>query len=351
MTESTQDRTLAIQRMTALWALAECGLGGVLHALNSPFTGLVVGSVAMLCIALIGSLSDYRWKTVMTSLVVVLVIKGLVSPHSSPTAYIAVAFQGVTGALILRFLPGLPGLVLFFVLGQLESAVQRLLVLTLLYGKPLWEAIDLWGEWVAGKWGMVLSFSSSTLLIGIYLAIHVLVGILVGWWAHRIHRTIRTRWGDPAYTLILSPEDRKAIALDPNRRRDPRRRWMMFIVLVGIITAAYVLAPGESHWGKALWAVVRAGTILALWFLFLAPWLIRLLQRFLHRRHEQLAGTIARTMDLFPALLWILDKAWRETRGRSAIGRSGEFLTRSLLYILQFQYHGGSDPDGAGSQR
>jgi len=351
MTEITQDRTLAIQRLTALWALSECGLGGVLHALNSPFTGLVVGSIAMLCIALIGSLSGYRWKTVMTALVVVLVIKGLVSPHSSPTAYIAVAFQGITGALILRFLPGLPGLVFFFVLGQVESAIQRLLVLTLLYGKPLWEAIDLWGEWVAGKWGLILSFSSSSLLIGIYLAIHLVVGILVGWWAHRVRRTIRSRWGDPAYTLVLSPEDRKETALDPIRRKNPHRRWIMFAALVGIILAAYGLTPGESQWGKALWAVARAGSILALWFLFLAPWLIRLLQRYLRRRHEELAGTIAHTMDLFPALLWILDKAWRETRGQTAIGRSREFLTRSLLYILQFQFHAGSNPDGAGSQR
>src|SRR5690606_29531378 len=100
MSAPAHDRTLAIQRLTALWALNECGLGGLLHALNSPMTGLLVGSIAMVCIALICSLADDKWRTVMSSLLIVLIIKALVSPHSSPTAYVAVAFQGVTGALI-----------------------------------------------------------------------------------------------------------------------------------------------------------------------------------------------------------------------------------------------------------
>ena len=93
---SSQERVIAIQRLTALWALNECGLGGILHALQSPFTGLLVGSIAMICIALICAFAEKKWQAAMTSLAIVLVIKALVSPHSTPTAYIAVAFQGVT---------------------------------------------------------------------------------------------------------------------------------------------------------------------------------------------------------------------------------------------------------------
>ena len=136
---SSQERVLAIQRITALWALNECGLGGILHALQSPFTGLLVGSIAMICIALICAFAEKKWQAVMTSLAIVLVIKALVSPHSTPTAYIAVIFQGVSGAFIYRYIPGLLfGSVLFACLGLIESAVQRLLVLTILYGNSLW---------------------------------------------------------------------------------------------------------------------------------------------------------------------------------------------------------------------
>ena len=138
---SSSQRTIAIQRLTALWALNECGLGGFLHAIQSPFTGLFVGSIAMICIAFICSLASGKWQTAMTSLVIVLVIKAIVSPHSPPAAYIAVTFQGLTGALIYSFIPGLLfGSLLFVCIGLMESAFQQLLTLTILYGNTLWQA-------------------------------------------------------------------------------------------------------------------------------------------------------------------------------------------------------------------
>ena len=184
---SSADRTIAIQRLTALWALNECGLGGFLHAIQSPFTGLFVGSIAMICIALICSFTEHKWQTVMTSLAIVLVIKAFVSPHSAPTAYIAVVFQGVTGALIYKYIPGLFFSSVFFLcVGLLESALQRLLTLTILYGNTLWEAINKWGSWVTEKWNFVLPFSSSGMIIGFYLLIHLLAGIMIGWFIYKI---------------------------------------------------------------------------------------------------------------------------------------------------------------------
>ncbi len=50
---SIEQRQLAVQRLTALWAFSESGLGGILHALQMPFTGLLVGGMAILLISLI----------------------------------------------------------------------------------------------------------------------------------------------------------------------------------------------------------------------------------------------------------------------------------------------------------
>ena len=46
-------RLNAIQRLTALWAFTESGLGGIMHALQIPFTGLLVGGMAVIMISLI----------------------------------------------------------------------------------------------------------------------------------------------------------------------------------------------------------------------------------------------------------------------------------------------------------
>jgi len=45
--------SLLYYRLIALWALAEALLGGIIHGLRIPVSGLVVGSCAVICICLI----------------------------------------------------------------------------------------------------------------------------------------------------------------------------------------------------------------------------------------------------------------------------------------------------------
>jgi hypothetical protein len=52
---------------------------------------------------------------------------------------------------------------------------------------------------------------------------------------------------------------------------------------------------------------------------------------------------VAQTMDMFPHLLWIIDKAWKETSHLRFISRWKWFVVHTILYILQ--YHTVYDPD------
>lgn len=344
---TSEERALAIRRLTALWALNECGIGGILHALNSPLSGLVVGSFAMICIALICALAENRWRAVMSSLLIVLVIKALVSPHTSPTAYLAVSFQGVSGALIygsIRYL--LPSSILFFVIGHIESAMQRIIVLTLLYGTALWEAIDIWGNWIAGKWGVIIPLKSSSLLIATYLSIHFLAGMLTGWLTYRILKAVNRNWGDATFRLSLKAGDRKELI--PKRKKGKRwKRYIIAGILLILIALAYISPiAGAGGMQKALIAVLRAVVILALWFGFIAPWLISILQRFLKIKRQRLAHEVEETMAMFPRLLWIIDKAWTNAKHLRGLSRWKVFFVHTILYILQYRTVDDSAPDG-----
>lgn len=55
---SDEQKRLAIQRLTALWAFSESGLGGVVHALKIPFTGIMLGGFAVIIITLIAYFSE-----------------------------------------------------------------------------------------------------------------------------------------------------------------------------------------------------------------------------------------------------------------------------------------------------
>src|SRR5690606_19472551 len=84
-----------IEKLTALWALNECGLGGFMHVLNSPFTGVIVGGISILLISLIAFYAENKWQSILKALLIVLIIKMGVSPYSPFAAYIAVSFQAV----------------------------------------------------------------------------------------------------------------------------------------------------------------------------------------------------------------------------------------------------------------
>jgi len=130
-----EQRKAAIQRLTALWAFAESGLGGVLHALQVPFTGLIVGGMAIVLISLIAWFAQPKYRQVLQSTLIVLIVKAMVSPHTPPTAYLAVSFQGLLGfGLFSLFRVNLVSILLLAVISMLESAIQKLLVLDLFAG-------------------------------------------------------------------------------------------------------------------------------------------------------------------------------------------------------------------------
>ena len=85
---------LTVERITALWALSEAALGGVLHALHFPLTGLLINSASVIYIVLIAFYSRQA-GAILRATMVVLIVKGIVSPHTPLTAYLAVFVQGV----------------------------------------------------------------------------------------------------------------------------------------------------------------------------------------------------------------------------------------------------------------
>ena len=46
---------------------------------------------------------------------------------------------------------------------------------------------------------------------------------------------------------------------------------------------------------------------------------------------------VSHTMDMFPQLLWIVDKAWKETKGMSFFKKWKLFIVNTMLYLLQYK--------------
>lgn len=182
----------AVYKLTFLWAFAESGLGGLLHGFKLPVTGFVLGAFSVIIISLIAYFSEKPYKDIVQATLMVVVIKFTVSPHSPLPAYVAVLFQGILGALIFQTAKHSAWSVMILsILVLLESAIQKPLVATILFGTELWVALDELMNRVFSFLGIAGGNNFSLRFLLVYLFIYLVWALVVGRWAYQLPRQLQ----------------------------------------------------------------------------------------------------------------------------------------------------------------
>ena len=332
------DRNRAVERLTALWALNEAGLGGLIHAMRVPFTGIVVGSTAVVLIALIAFFAERKAKAILKATVIVLLVKAAASPHTPLPAYASVSFQGVAGALLFGLLPSVRvGALLLGLLALWQGAVQKLLVMTILYGKSLWEAVDSVGHWILGKMGQGPGDLSPTgWFLAFYLGYYTLAGLVTGWLAGAIPGEIACALKHPRPSPVSMPgESPFALPDVPAGKRWWRRTpFKAGAVLVALLAVLMLLHPGQEGWARGMRVFARASIVLALWLLLVRPLGQALFRRFRRREQGAYGAEVSRALERFPALRQAAAVAWRESGGAGGFRRWKKFLVELIVLAL-----------------
>jgi hypothetical protein len=332
--------SLTVERLTALWALNEAGLGGVMHAIKSPFTGIFVGGTAIMLITLIAYFAQNRTRAILKATVIVLLIKFTVSPHSPLPAYFAVSFQALLGALLFGALPNLRvATLLLGILGLLETALQKLLVMTIVYGNSLWEAIDVFFNYVLQQFGLMTApadFRASLWLIGFYVGLHTLAGVFVGWLAGTLPNEIRHALADPVMRQLRRTTPVEA-RLDLNNSRKPfwqRKPVMFLLLLLSVASILTFLAPALGGQAKGAYVIVRAATVLLVWYFVAAPLLMKLLQKFLKNKSARYGREIENILRLFPQLKDCAKRLWRAPVDQKGWRRWKHLVVALIVFAL-----------------
>src|SRR5688572_15893302 len=217
-------------RLIALWVLCEALLGGIIHAMRIPVSGLFVGSCAVICICLIAYYVPAR-GAILKATVIVAIFKMMLSPQAPPLAYLAVFFQGAVGELLFfnrRFYK--LSCVLLGIIALLESGLQRIIVLTIVYGNDLWIAIN---EFINGITQQRQLTNYSFLIAAGYVLLHVVAGLLVGWWAAILPQQIkRTRNSHPEYRIGDTTATEEIL---PRTRRRTLFKKGLFVIWIALI--------------------------------------------------------------------------------------------------------------------
>ncbi len=323
---------LAVQRLTAVWAFSESGLGGVLHALQIPFTGLVVGGMAILLISLIAFFSSGQFKIILRSALIVLIVKAMVSPNTPFPAYVAVGFQAVLGYLIFSLMKiNLVSLLILSMIAMLESALQKLIILTLFFGQSLWKAADSLGDFIA-KQMSVNAISGSNWVIGIYLFIYCLGGLAVAWMSFK---TIKEFSSDiPLMKVQAYSIDRDAMILQAKTKKQSSFKFIFFVLIMVSLLLFVFAADTKQAWLAVIKTICWTISAIIIWYQWVSPFLTGLIQKIVKRKSSPYATEITTIISFLPVLKQLAQLAWQKTTQYRGFKRLRYFVLMLIHWSL-----------------
>lgn len=339
-TNSSQGfHSTSIEKLTAIWALSESALGGVLHALRFPFRGTFISSAAVILISTIASFS-YKRSRIIKACITVIGVKAVISPHTPITAYLSVFLQGLLGEIFFifrkfRYL----STILFSVTVQLLNGFQKIIVLTLIFGAALWRTINNFLNYIIEEW-FFIKFSDQTdysyLIISFYIGIHLIAGFIVGIVAYRIPVEIKMQI-DKQIVNDFSIEEINQ-KLDQKRKSEVRLKLssvLIIIMSVTIIIASYFY-PTENRFDvtAVLLMLIRAVAIIFFWFYIISPLISRLLRNKLVENKNNYKKEISEIVNQLPFLKTAVYTIWKSTSEYSGFKRIYHFTVMTLAYAL-----------------
>ncbi|MDH3267836.1 MAG: hypothetical protein OEM46_03175 [Ignavibacteria bacterium] len=333
------DERLSVLRITALWAFSESAFGGILHALTIPLRGLFISSAAVLFISLIALFAKSN-KDILKSTVIVILIKAIVSPHSPFAAYFAVSIQGILGYLLFstkKFykLSALTlGLTVLFL-----SGIQKIVLLTILFGNTLWESLDIFIKQVSAEIFRINhpDINYGYIFIAAYVMLHLGAGLFIGLYAGRLPQRIDYYKGIvPSSISLINGEE------IPRKEKRKKKSWLIrptgifvIVISIGVIILSYLSPELEKNVAiSVLIMIIRSLVITFIWFAVLAPIVKKYFQKFIAKRKSEYSKDLEQIISMFPEFRVIVNNCWRLSGDKKGYKRIRYFLSTSFYYLL-----------------
>ena len=321
-------------RLVALWVISEAFAGGIMHGLQFPFSGMIVSGLAVMCIVLIAWHVPAK-GAIIRATIIVAIFKLMLSPHSPPTAYIAVFFQGLMGELLFsgKRLFTLSA-ILLAILSLVESAIQRILVLVIVYGSGFWKAVDIFIQKITHK-NTISSYSSLYAIC--YILVHAVAGIFVGIYAARLAQ--RSAGWQVKHADFIIPDISSATEAEPGKNK--KRKKIKIVVAMIWLFMLVLLIQAYFNPAHALFApqditffIVRAVLIILAWYLFFAPIFMILFKKVMARQQLKKGQEVNAVLQLIPQTKYIFISAWQISARESGFARAKLFLKILLINVL-----------------
>ena len=320
-------------RLIALWVLCEALLGSIIFTFKIPVSGLVIGSCAVVCISLLAWYVPAK-GAIIKATIIVAIFKMMLSPQAPPPAYIAVFFQGLMGELLFWTRKYFRMFcVILALLAMVESAFQRVVSITILYGNDFWTAVNGFLKKLTGS-EQVTDYSF--FIIFWYVLLHIIAGVLVGLWAGLLPQRIQLMG---ALQKQYSVEAVSTVITIPERKRKKTIRLVLFIIWIALlaiyIQSFFKIGTALLPSAMILRILIRSVIVVLTWYFLISPVLKQLLHKWLQRKKQQSAEQVQQVLNLLPSTQGLVNKSWQlaaEKKGWKRITLCCKIILANTFY-------------------
>jgi hypothetical protein len=255
-------------------------------------------------------------------------------------AYVAVLIEGLAGELSFlnrRFLR-LPSFFLT-VFCLLYSAFQHLLILTIVFGKGFWMALDTFLN------GITKSFIKqpqhySLYLVLFYISCYLVAGIFGGLLNIRIISNIQSGKKPPVIDEVQRQYPAGINSIATNIIPDAKKsrfsiKYLIAIVLLMALALSYTPVPGETVLkSKLIQIIVRGTLIIIAWNFLLSPLLIKLVSGWVKKFKISRGVMLQEVLSVLPDIKKIVQVSWQMSNKRNKIKQFSVFFSNTMNLIV-----------------
>jgi hypothetical protein len=275
---------------------------------------------------------------------IVLVVKGILSPHTPLTAYVAVSLQGIFGELIFykRKFPVFSAIALGLVVSVFTS-FQKVIFLTVIFGQNFWVSIDKFTTIILKDFfGLTDSYvTASKWLVLIYVSIHIIAGIIAGLYSAVLYKKTDSILQSD-YRKILFEQNLFAEEKNNKEKKSARKKWwkkpygIFFFVLTFSLFAYSYFYPENPYIEKnsLIIMLIRGLLLMFAWYKFLSPLLTAEFKKILNKKRNKYTEDIEYVVSTIPMFKTVLGLCWKESSSQKGLKRMHVFFSLTILNLL-----------------
>ena len=317
-------------RIIAIWILCECLLGGILHSFKLPITGIFVGSFISICIVLIAHYYPKRGAIIRAAIAVAL-CKLILSPTATPMSYFAMCFQAIAGEIIFLSDRNVFKMAsfLFILVTMLESALQRVLVIIIVWKTPSLNAINKFIKDVSQQ--SYLNNYAMGYFAG-FVCIHIIIGFFLGRLSAKLPSKIE---GIQTQKNLIENINSKNIIASA-KAKNKILPFILWLILCVVLIQPFVFPnnPIIKEDG-VLHLIIRFLVALLTWSIIINPVLLNAAEKKSFQSSSKFESALQQIALLFPSINYIFKQSWTKAASQKESNRINAFYKIAVANLFR----------------